>query len=251
LLGSSLVLAALLAAQQPAFLHTITPGTPGARALVTADLGYGERLFAGIGPERWEQRLGAQLALGSRFTLVASGGFTRQNASGAVEVLASVLPSNSRAFAALGLGGMLDYTGSAVALGRVTAGVRGPQWDVAGNLRLERSLAPASARRDALDVITSVGVSRRFGRGGPLRVGLEAVGEDLEGIFDPNEAEGGAKLMLGPTVAIAPSARWQLVVGGGPVLHLSHSLVTGGSSVPRDLITRSGYVIRSSVGYTW
>jgi len=189
LLGSSLVpvLAALLSAQQPAFLHTITPG--GARALVTADLGYGERLFAGIGPERWEQRLGAQLALGSRFTLVASAGFTPQNASGAVEVLASVLPSSSRAFAALGLGGMLDYTGSAVALGRVTAGLRGPQWEVAGNLRLERSLnrrlAAASARRDALDVITSVGVSRRFGRGAPLRVGLEAVGEDLEGPSPP------------------------------------------------------------------
>jgi len=189
LLGSSLVpvLAALLSAQQPAFLHTITPG--GARALVSADLGYGERLFAGIGPERWEQRLGAQLALGSRFTLVASGGFTRQNASGAVELLASVLPSSSRAFAALGLGGMLDYTGSAVALGRVTAGLRGPQWEIAGNLRLERSLnrslAAASAQRDALDVITSVGVSRRFGRGGPLRVGLEAVGEDLEGPSPP------------------------------------------------------------------
>ena len=249
MLGSSLVpvLAALLSAQQPAFLHTITPG--GARALVTADLGYGERLFAGIGPERWEQRLGAQLALGSRFTLVASGGFARQNASGAVEVLASVLPPRSRAFAALGLGGMLDYTGSAVALGRVTAGVRGPQWEFAGNLRLERSLARAGAARDALDVITSVGVSRRVAR--PLRVGLEAVGEDLEGLFDPNEAEGGAKLLLGPTLAVAPTAHWQVLVGGGPVLRLSHSSVSGGGSVPRDLITRSGYVIRSSVSYTW
>jgi len=249
LLTSSMLLtaAALLSAQQPAFLHTMTPG--GARALVTADLGYGERLFAGIGPERWEQRLGAQLTLGSRFTLVAAAGFTPQNTSGAVEVLASVLPSSSRAFAALGLGGMLDYTGSAVALGRVTAGLRGPQWEIAGNLRLERSLAAASARRDALDVITSVGVSRRLGR--PLRVGLEAVGEDLEGIFDPNEAEGGAKLLLGPTLAIAPTAHWQFILGGGPVLRLSQSSVIGGTTVPRDLITRSGYVIRSSVGYTW
>lgn len=246
MLSSSLVLAAaaVLGAQQPAFLHTITPG--GARTFVNADLGYGERLFAGLGPERWEQRLGAQLALGSRFTLLASGGL---RTSTGVELLANLLPTRSSGFAAVGVGGMLDYTGSAVALGRVAAGFRGPQWEVAGNLRLERSLARTGARRDALDVITSVGVSRRFAR--PLRVGLEAVGEDLEGIFDPNEAEGGAKLMLGPTLAVAPNAHWQLVVGGGPVLRLSHSMVTGGSSLPRDLITRSGYVIRSSVGYTW
>jgi hypothetical protein len=246
LLTSSLVLAALLSAQQPAFLYTVTPGA--ARSRVTADVGYGERLFSGIGPERWEQRFGAQLALGSRFTLVAAAGFaTRTSAS--VELLANVLRSDSRAYAAIGLGGMVDYSGSGVALGRVTAGVRGSSWEMAGNLRLERSLVAASAQRDALDVITSVGVSRRFGR--PLRVGLEAVGEDLEGIFDPNEAEGGAKLMLGPTVAIAPNARWQLVLGGGPVLRLSHSSVMVPGSVPRDLITRSGYVIRSSVGYTW
>jgi hypothetical protein len=249
---------ARLDAQQPPFLHTVTPvGSPGgARTLVSANLGYGERLFAAIGPERWEQRLGAQLALGSRFTLVAAGGFAPQDASvtahtsAAVELLTNLLPTRSRAFAALGLGGMLDYSGSGVALGRLAAGVRWPQWELAGNVRLERSLAPASARRDALDVITSVGLSRRLAR--PLRVGLEAVGEDLEGIFDPNEAEGGAKVMLGPTLAVAPNAHWQLLVGGGPVLRLSQSLVTGaGSSVPRELITRSGYVIRSSVSYAW
>lgn len=247
MLASPLILAAVLgAAQQPAFLHTVTPS---ARPLVTADVGYGERLFSGIGPERWEQRLGAQLALGSRFTLVASGGLATTRTSGAVELLANVLPANSRAFAAFGLGGMIDYSGSGVALGRVTAGVRGPQWEVAGNLRLEKSLAAASAQRDALDVITSAGVSRRFGRA--LRVGLEAVGEDLEGIFDPSEAEGGAKLLLGPTFAIAPNAHWQLILGGGPVLRLSQSSVIEDPSVPRDLFTRSGYVIRTSVGYTW
>ena len=165
-------------AQQPAFLYSLTPvASPGSA------------------PERLEPRLAAQIPLGPRFTLVAGGGFAPQDpsvrarASGAVELLANVVPAGSRGFATFGLGGMLDYTGSAVALGRVTAGLRGPQWEVAGNLRLERSLnrrlAAASARRDALDVITSVGVSRRFGRGGPLRVGLEAVGEDLEGPSPP------------------------------------------------------------------
>jgi hypothetical protein len=201
-----------------------------------------------------EQRLGAQLALGSRFTLAAAAGFAPQDpsvtarASGAVELLANLVPSGSRAFAALGLGGMLDYGGSAVALGRLAAGLRSPHWDLAGNVRVEHSFAPARARRDALDVITSVGLSRRVGP--PLQVGIEAVGEDLEGIFDPNEAEGGAKLMLGPTLVIAPTSRWRLSVGGGPVMRLSHSTVAS-SQAPRDLITRSGYVIRTSVGYQW
>lgn len=248
---------ARLVAQQPVFLYSVTPvGSPGGpRAFVTVGLGYGERLFDGLGPERLEQRLSAQLALGSRFTLVAAGGFASQDpsvtarASGAVELLANLVPGGSRAFAALGFGGMLDYGGSAVALGRLAGGLHSPQWELAGNVRLEHSFASARAR-DGLDVVTSVGVSRRLGP--PLRVGLEAVGEDLEGLFDPNEAEGGAKLMLGPTVVIAPASHWQLFLGVGPVVRLSQSMVAGtASEAPRDLITRSGYVIRTSVGYQW
>ncbi|HXO86470.1 MAG TPA: hypothetical protein VN803_13200 [Gemmatimonadales bacterium] len=239
------------AAQQP-FLYTLTPAV--ARAFVSADLGYGERLFAGVGPERLEPRLAAQLALGTRFTLALAGGFAPQDpsvttrASGAVELLGNIAPARSRGFAALGVGGMLDYRGSAALLGRVALGLRSPRWELAGNLRLEHSLAPAHAQRDALDVVTSLGVSRRMAR--PLRIGVEAVGEDLEGLFDPNEAEGGAKLLLGPTLGFTPTPRWQLLVGAGPVLRLSQSPRTG-VPAPRDLITRSGYVIRTSIAYQW
>jgi len=50
-------------------------------------------------------------------------------------------------------------------------------------------------------------------------IGLEAVAEDLEGLFDTHEAEGGTKLLLGPTLSLAPArSHWLLIVGGGPVL---------------------------------
>jgi hypothetical protein len=249
--GSGL-LVTTAAAQQPAFLYSFTPVA--SRAFVSADLGYGERLFAGLGPERLSPRLAGQIALGLRFTLALAGGFAPQDpsvttrASGAVELLANVAPTGARGFAAFGLGGMLDYSGSAALLGRVALGLRSPRWELAGNLRLEHSLAPAHAQRDAIDVVTSLGVSRRVAH--PLRVGIEAVAEDLEGLFDPNEAEGGAKLLLGPTLGFTPTPRWQLLVGAGPVLRLSQS-PRAELPAPRELITRSGYVIRMSVGYQW
>jgi hypothetical protein len=45
-------------------------------------------------------------------------------------------------------------------------------------------------------------------------------------------------------------ARWQLLVGGGPVLRMTSSAVmTPGA--PRELTGRSGYVLRTALGYRW
>jgi opacity protein-like surface antigen len=251
-----------LGAQARPFLFTITPETrpDQSRSVVHLDVGYGQRLFPGIGQQGLEQRFGAQLGLGRRLTLVAQTGLTFADHDGAgrssaqAELLVNLLPTTARGTLAIGVGGMRDYTGAGVALARVVAGRRGAQWDVAGNLRLERPFVASgdpSARRDEIDVITTAGVARRVS--GAVRVGVETVAEDLEGLFERGEAEGGARVMLGPTITLAPSqSRWQLLVGGGPVVWLTHSLRDGTSSgAPRDLTTRSGYVIRTAIAYNW
>jgi hypothetical protein len=76
------------------------------------------------------------------------------------------------------------------------------------------------------------------------------VAEDLEGFWDPEEAEGGARLLLGPSLHFAPKGRiWQLTAAGGPAFHPSD---TGRSSAAlRDLPPtekRVGYAAR--VGLT-
>lgn len=255
-----------LSAQARPFLFTITPETrpDQSRSVVHLDVGYGERMFSGIGPQGLEQRFGAQLGVGRRLTLVAQAGLTlpdhdaagRSNAQ--AELLVNLLPTTGRGTLAVGVGGMRDYAGVGVALGRVVAALRGARWDVAGNLRLERPFVlsgvlsgDASARRDEIDVITTAGVARRVSSA--VRLGVETVAEDLEGLFERGEAEGGARVMLGPTITLAPSqSRWQLLLGGGPVFRVTRSLVDGTTSgAPRDLTTRSGYVIRTAIAYNW
>lgn len=51
-------------AQSPSFLFTVSPGSAAGTLthFVHADVGYAERVFAAIGAERMEQRLGGQFA---------------------------------------------------------------------------------------------------------------------------------------------------------------------------------------------
>jgi hypothetical protein len=80
---------------------------------------------------------------------------------------------------------------------------------MAADVLLER---PHARGRDALDVITTVGFAHAIAR--RVWLGVEAVGSDLERLWKSDESEGGATVLLGPTLAPAPSARLRLVMGG-------------------------------------
>jgi hypothetical protein len=55
-----------------------------------------------------------------------------------------------------------------------------------------------------------------------VSLGVEAIGEDLEGFWEAEEAEGGARLLAGPSPRIAPAGRrWQFLATGGPLFHPS------------------------------
>lgn len=263
---SVLLLAAAgpLAAQSHPFVYSLMTfadsGAP--RAAVFGDVAYGHNMFAALGPEHLEQRVAAQVGLSRRITLIVQGGWVLSDESvtsqvtAQAEVLVGLLSERSHAILAIGGGGMRDYQGIGVALGRVVAGYQWERTVLVANLRMERPFpstspgSPAEAR-DAIDVVTTLGLARQLSPG--LRLGIESVAEDLEGLVESEEAEGGAKLMVGPSVGIGSQAsRWGLTVAGGPVLRLSNSTVTGsGSGAARDLSGAGGFVVRSSVRYRW
>ena len=57
-----------------------------------------------------------------------------------------------------------------------------------------------------------------------VRLGVEAVGEDLEGFWEAEEAEGGAKLYAAPALHwTAPAGRLWLSAGGGPTVYATRS----------------------------
>jgi hypothetical protein len=83
------------------------------------------------------------------------------------------------------------------------------QLRLAGNLRLDKTFA---AGRDAADWFVLLGTSYHLGA---LRVGAEYVGQDLEAMGG-DDAEGGARHSLGPTLALdLDHGRYQLLVGSG------------------------------------
>jgi hypothetical protein len=84
-----------------------------------------------------------------------------------------------------------------------------------GSVVLERATSSPS-KRDAADVVTSVGWSRTLGR--RASVGVEAIGQDLEGLWDPAELDGGAKLLVGPSLQVrSHHGEWAASITAGPV----------------------------------
>jgi len=83
--------------------------------------------------------------------------------------------------------------------------------------------------RDAVDIMLTAGASVRVVSW--LRLGVEYVGQDLEGQFDPAEAEGGPRHLIGPTVGLS-FVDDKLSIVGGP------AFVIGGLN-PNSVIARA------------
>jgi len=256
LLGAGLLGAAGSAAAQPQpFLFTVTtlPSPSEQRWSVRYEAGYAERSSEPFGLDGVVQRVRIQGSLGRGFTLLgyAGLGLGREGEAGArtsqeIEVLKDVRPADHGLGLSMGLGVRREWEGATVLLGRVSAGRAFAGSSLFGNLRFER---PLQRGRDGIDLITTVGWLRRFGAA--LHVGVEAVGEDLEGLWEKEEAEGGAKVFVGPAVHVAPPHRsWSVSLAGGPILYATR---TGRSSpAARPLAaTGNGYDVRASVGYSF
>jgi hypothetical protein len=251
---AALLLAAALAAPgtlraqagpgiQP-FLFSTLPAPAGGAALASVDAGYAQQAFRALAPEALEMRLGLLAPLGRRLTLLSSAGLVPGGESAGVmlhgELMLGVLSGRPGALS-VGLGGVREYDGTGVALARVAAVRAGAGWQLAGNVRVEH---PFARDRDALDLLTSAGYTRRLHPA--LALGVEGVAEDLEGLVEREEAEGGAKLMLGPTLALGTErSRWLLLLGAGPVLYVNRNVRS--TTAERDLRSSSGFVLRLSL----
>jgi hypothetical protein len=255
------ILAILLVALAPAptqaqgqpFVFNVTTGSGDAdsstgRWLARYDAGYAEQSAERFGYDGFEQRLGVQGKLGAGLTVLGQMGFGmaadgRTASTQEGELLKDVLPPSSRLRLAGGLGMRREWSGHGAALGRIVLGFTSGGTSLVGNVRFEKPLEPG---RDALDVITSVGWLQSVTPG--VHLGVEAVGEDLEGFWEPEEAEGGAKLFVGPTAHWAPAGqRFYASAVAGPILCATDTGRTSGAFRPLGA-TGNGFTARFSVG---
>jgi hypothetical protein len=250
-----LLLAGPAAAQVRPFAFTVTTGSSGSTSAPDGrswtayyDSGYAERSGGPFGYDGVEQRFGAQGSLGAGLTLLGQVGLgigdDATRSSQQVEVLKDVLGSTASMRLAVGGGARRDWDGSSTALARVCLGWSGRRTVIFGNLRIER---PLGVGRDAADLITTFGWLHSVRHG--LRLGIEAVGEDLEGLWEAEEAEGGAKLYAGPALHWTSRAgRLWVSAGGGPIVYATRSPRSSPAQRPLDA-TGNGFTLRVSVGY--
>jgi len=232
---SALILAAVPAAAQerPFLFLTTTSETTKPAARLDYEVGVGENAFQSDTSHRPEQRFGVHATLG-RMTLLGRFGISdvgsSYQSSQSAEALYSLVAPGRRIALAAGAGMLHEAEGVNVLLARVIAGRNTDASRLYGNLLFQKPMS--TPQRDTVDLITSLGWARKLSHG--VSLGVEGVGEDLEGFWEAEEAEGGARLLVGPSIHISPSkGRWQLTATGGPVFHPSD---TGrASSALRDL----------------
>lgn len=222
LIAAVILVAALpAAAQDRPFMFsiaTVTKDEPSLR--FDYDVGVGERAFQSDTSNQPEQRIGLHASYG-RLTFLARVGIAEvgsaYQSSQSGEALLSML-SPASAFSLAAGGGVLHEAGGVnVLLARVVGGRNTAAWRLDGNVLFQK---PLSEGRDAVDLITSVGVAKKLSHG--VSLGVEAIGEDLEGFWEAEEAEGGARLLVGPSLHVSPAGqRWQLIATGGPLFHPS------------------------------
>jgi hypothetical protein len=249
----SLAPAGTARAQGGPFVFSVTTpeGGPSA-AQVTLDAAFGERPFdTSTEAGRLEQRVGLQASFGGRFTLLAGLGVSPDERDARIsqraELLVNLLGASRHGVSLAAGGGLRHESGGVdVVVGRIALGRPIGVSRLQTNVVLEKPLA---VQRDAVDVVTTAGWTRPVTSA--VWIGIEGIGEDLEGFWEPDEAEGGARLLIGPSFRIAPSARrWALALTGGPVLRASTSTRT--STAERSLAAqtaRRGFALRTSLSY--
>ncbi|MBN2616184.1 MAG: hypothetical protein JXR71_10880 [Bacteroidales bacterium] len=239
------------------FQSTLAPFSFSTTTLTPQDLpwslayagSYGQQVSGPFGYDGVEQQVSVMGYLGGRFTLLAHAGlgFPRGNiinSAQQVEVIRNFIGGKKYGGFRLGigLGANHDYSNVISALGRVVISYDQPRLKIAGNLLFEKAFA---ADRDKIDIITSLGVQYRITTA--FYAGLEAVGEDLEGLWNPQEAEGGARILVGPSLNLVPNkSRFSFSLSGGPVMYATRSAESNPTAI-RELPFENGLTIRARV----
>jgi hypothetical protein len=133
-----------------------------------------------------------------------------------IEIVRTLFSAGSASVA--GGGGLRqEWDGTRTLIARVLAASDIGRGRLQGSVVVERAVS-SPLRHDAADVVTTVGWSRHIREG--LSIGLEAIGQDLEGLWNPAEADGGARLLVGPSLhAQSKQGDWAASFTAGPVVH--------------------------------
>lgn len=247
--GLLAVCGAATARGQAPFLFATQPPAIGARAVTALDAGYNVRAFEPVAGERLEPRAVAAIALSPSWSIQGQIGAAstldhRTRVSDQFELMVTPIRVGAASFGS-SLGLRHEYSGASVGLLRAVGARSTERSALAADVLIEH---PFVSGRDAVDIVTTVAASRALSN--RVWLGVEAVGSDLEGFWDSEEAEGGATLLVGPTLAASLTERWRLVVGGGAVLRATtdRALATSPSLTSPH---RAGYVLRTSLRRVW
>ena len=210
---------------------------------------YGERVTGPFGYEGIGQNFALKGYLGKQFTLYANAalGFSGKDRVASMqhaELLHDFVGGRKNLGLRLGagVGATRDYSNVLSLMTRMTLSYDAARWKAGGNLLLEKAFG---INRDAIDVITSLGFHYRLKNN--LYGGFETVGEDLEGFWDPKEAEGGAKLLIGPSLnATSKNSKVFFSISGGPVFYATRNENSGNGAI-RDLPSQPGLTVRARV----
>jgi hypothetical protein len=253
LVAATLAASATARAESQTFLFTVTtPSEAKERWAVSYDTAVADRSDGPFGYDGLEQRVRLQGAFGHGFTVIgqAALGLNANKSSSSVqelEVLKDVVSSTGGGRLALGLGIRRKWDGSGVALGRVAVGRNFTRSSLFGNVRFERAF---SKNRDGVDLITTLGWLRRVAPA--LQIGVESVAEDLEGLWEKAEAEGGTRLFVGPSIHVAPPGRrWSASLCGGPLLLQGKSARENRAARVLGPGGGNAYTIRLALGYSF
>ena len=212
---------------------------------------YGERVSGPFGNEGVGQQVGVKGYLGKQFTLYAHAGFAitsdnKVTSAQQVEIIHDFIggKKNQGLRLGIGLGAGKDFSNVGSLLGRIAVSYDAPRWKAGGNLLLEKAFA---SNRDKIDVISSFGFHHvLFGK---LYGGFETVGEDLEGFWDQEEAEGGAKLLVGPSLNMTTNnSKISFSLSGGPVFYATQNQITNPDAI-RELPSQAGLTLRAKVTF--
>jgi len=232
------------------FLFSVTTLTPqDLKWSLNYSSSYGERVEGPFGYDGVSQQFSVKGYLGSQFTLYADAALGISHVGDVtsaqqVEIIRDILggKKNTGIRLGIGLGVNNDFSNAKSLLSRITASFNTPEIMISGNMLFEHTF---TANRDAVDVITNLGF--HYHLTGNLSAGFEAVGEDLEGFWDKEEAEGGAKLMVGPSLNFNPrKSGISFAISGGPVIYATRNQLTNPDAV-RELPSQSGLILRASI----
>lgn len=211
--------------------------------------GYAHNVADAFGYNGLEQKISVKGYLGKRFTCIAFAGLgfpkgNIVNSAEQVEVIRNFIGGKKTGGfnLGIGLGAARDYANVGSLLSRIVIGYSHQRWDFVGNALLQHAFA---SDRDPLDVITSIGFHYRLTPS--LYCGVESVGEDLEGLWEADEAEGGAKVMAGPSISWVPdNSRFSFALSGGPVMYVTHSKLIDPDAL-RELPFQNGLTLRAHI----